>query len=328
MTPIWTVAADGQDISDRLAAYLVSLSVTDQDGMESDELAIEVADPAAQIALPRLGAILTVAIGYAHSGPVPMGRYAVDGVELATPPRALAIRAHAADLRGSLKTRETKGWEATTLGAIVAAIASKHSLTPSVAADLAGQSVPRQDQTNESDISFLTRLGQTYDALVSIKQDHLIMTRRGQGRTASGAPIPEVALLPADATAWRIALSDADRYTAVEARYRDLAQAKDLWTRAGAAAGKTAGDGVYRLRPTFPDQARAQAAADAKLAALARGNTALSLTLPGRTDLAAETPLLLTGFDKELDGRWIVTSATHRIDSAGYVVSLEGERAQ
>lgn len=42
------------------------------------------------------------------------------------------------------------------------------------------------------------------------------------------------------------------------------------------------GEAVYRLRQTYPDRDRAQAAAKAKAGELAHGKTSLSLTLPGR----------------------------------------------
>ena len=36
---------------------------------------------------------------------------------------------------------------------------------------------------------------------------------------------------------------------------------------------------------------------------------------------------MLSGFAPELDGRWIVTTATHTISDAGYVTSIEAKRA-
>jgi phage protein D len=41
--------------------------------------------------------------------------------------------------------------------------------------------------------------------------------------------------------------------------------------------------------------------------------------------IAAETSLELTGFGEQLDGRWLVTTATHTFDGAGYVTSVEAE---
>lgn len=100
--------------------------------------------------------------------------------------------------------------------------------------------------------------------------------------------------------------------------------------RGAAASGGDSGAspeaGVYRLRKTYTDAESAKTAAAAKLAALGRGTAQLSLSLPGRTELAAESPMTLAGFGDGIDGEWIIASVEHRIDSNGYQTSCEGER--
>lgn len=39
-------------------------------------------------------------------------------------------------------------------------------------------------------------------------------------------------------------------------------------------------------------------------------------------------PLTLAGFGEGIDGRWVLTSVTHRLDSGGYVTEVEGERPE
>lgn len=324
MVPVWSVTADGTNVSARLADYLLSLRVTDRAGMESDDVEITVADPRAEIALPRLGAELTVALGYQSTGTIDLGSYVVDTVELSNPPRQMQIRGHSAELSGALKKRKTRGWQSTTIGAIVSTIAGEHGLTPAVATDLASLAVARIDQTNESDPSFLTRLGQEHDAIASIKSGRLLFARRGQGTAVSGAEITPVELAPAQVTRWRLAISEAEKYTAVEARHYTRETASEEWVR----SGEGEGDAVLRLRQTYPDRARAQAAADARLAALARGQSSASLTLPGDPSIAAETPLTLVGFDPALDGRWIVTTVSHVLDGSGLRTDIDAESGE
>lgn len=326
MRPIWTLTADGENVTARLADYLLSLSVTDQAGMESDELDVTVADPLAQIAWPKHGASLTVAIGYAHTGTVAMGTFLVDTVEVSSPPRQIAIRAHAADLAKGFKTQRTKSWEDKTLGTIVGELAQAHGLTPRIASDLAGIQVARWDQTNESDMSCLTRLAQAYGAIATVKEGNLLFVRRGAATSASGQALGAVTLKPEEVTSWRVSLGDQDKYAAVEARHYDRDQAEESWEREE--LDTDGGEAVYRLRQTYPDRDRAKAAAKAKAGELARGKTSLALTLPGRTALGAEVPLTLAGFGDGIDGRWVLTSVTHRVDSGGYVTEVEGERPE
>jgi phage protein D len=90
----------------------------------------------------------------------------------------------------------------------------------------------------------------------------------------------------------------------------------------------TSGTGpTVRLRTTFQDPALAQTAVDSKVAAIARQAYTLTLTRPGRPTLAAETPLELSGFAPEVDGRWIITEASHHLDARGYVTALQAQRA-
>jgi phage protein D len=322
--PVWTLTADGTDISSRLGEFLVSLVVSDKSGLESDELTVEVADPRSEIAWPRHGARLAIALGYAHTGAVSMGEYTVDEIELSNPPRRWSIRARAAELREpALKARRTRSWESTTVGAVIADVAKGARLVGKVSPALASKSIARLDQTNESDLALLTRLSRQFDAISTVKAGVLLFTPRGKGQAVSGQALPAITLKPEDVTEWRVSLADRDSYTAVEARWYDRDAAEEVWTR----AGQGDGDAVFRLRRTYTDRAAAQAAAEAKLGALGRGTALLTLSLPGMTALAAETPLTLVGFGDGVDGRWVLTSAEHRIEGGGYRTSVEGERA-
>ena len=51
-----------------------------------------------------------------------------------------------------------------TFGALVATIAGEHGLKAAVSSDLAKNQVGHNDQVNESDIAFLTRIAYRYDA--------------------------------------------------------------------------------------------------------------------------------------------------------------------
>jgi phage protein D len=330
MKPAWSVTANGADITARLVDYLLGLSITDQAGMESDELEIVVADPQAKMSMPTLGAELSVKLGYQPGGLIDMGRWSVDAVDLELAPRAWRIVAHAADLRGPLRSRRSVGWANTTLGAIVGEIATRNGLGSVVSSDLSGVSIPRIDQTNESDISFLTRLGQLFDAMATVKTGYLLFSRRGRGLGASGQPIEPVTLQLTDVTEGRVSLAQTEDYSAVDARWRDIVKKQDVWIRAGDGGTPGEGDqaqGIYRLRGVFPDAETARAAATAKLASLSRGTSTLSLQLPGRADIAAETPVILAGFADDFDGRWITTRAQHTLDDGGYQLQIEAERA-
>jgi phage protein D len=302
----------------------MALTITDQDGIESDELSITVADPRADIPWPRHGVSLSVSLGYAHTGAQDMGVFVVDTVELSHPPRQWEIRAKAVDFgSGKLKVRRSRAWESTTLGAVVSDIAKANGLTGKTSAELASKAIARLDQTTESDLSLLTRLSRQFDAIATVKAGTLLFAQRGQGAAVSGAALPETTIMQTECSEWRVSIADQDTYTAVEARFYDRNSAEEIWTRAGSGEG----DQVFRLRRTYPDRASAQAAAEAKLGALGRGSALLSLSMPGRPSMACESPIVLEGFGDGVDGRWIATAATHRLDDSGYVVEVDAEKS-
>lgn len=60
-------------------------------------------------------------------------------------------------------------------------LAQEHELTPTVDQIPADIKIPHIDQTNENDANFLTRLGQRYDVIAPVKDEHLLFVRRGRG---------------------------------------------------------------------------------------------------------------------------------------------------
>ncbi|WP_170855331.1 hypothetical protein, partial [Escherichia coli] len=52
--------------------------------------------------------------------------------------------------------------------------------------------------TNESDGSFLMRLARQYGAIASVKNGNLLFIRQGQGKSASGKPLPVITITRKD----------------------------------------------------------------------------------------------------------------------------------
>ena len=78
--PAFQLFADGIDVTSRINDRLLSLNVKDAAGHESDTLSFEVDDRDGLVALPREKAKLGCWLGYAESGLVYMGLFAVDDV--------------------------------------------------------------------------------------------------------------------------------------------------------------------------------------------------------------------------------------------------------
>ena len=322
MKPVFRVIADSIDVTAAIADRLLSLTISDAAGMDGDTAEIVVDDRDWRLALPRTGAELTISMGYQEAGLALMGVFVVDELVISGTPAQLAIRARAADLRRSMKRPRTRSWEATTIGAIVAAIASEHGYAPGCAAALAAETIGHIDQVDESDLHFLTRLARQRGAVAKPAGKTLIFAPAGQAKSLTGMDLPAVTIGRLDDRAsYEVTIAERGKYPAVTARYWDSAAALEVPITAGN------GEPVYTIGRRYPDRDAADSAARAKLAAFARGSATLRLTCPGDARLAAEGRIIVTGIRSGVDGEWTVTRVAHRIDRGGYACDIEAEAA-
>lgn len=327
LKPEFKLLANGGDITGTVQSRLKSLRFTDEAGMESDvlDVVLEDADPDNPIQMPPTGAELELFLGY-DGAAQRMGLFVVDEIELAGWPGEMRITAHAAPFdtsksgKANLQTQKTRSWpKDTKLSAMVAKIAKEHGMDGAVSQSLASVTLPHLDQSDESDMHFLVRIARKYDAVVKPAAGKLVVAKRGESKSVSGQALPPVTLAPADVSTFRVALSKRENSGSVVAAWHETKKAKRHTVTVGS------GEPVTRLRQQYANEAMAKAAATAELDKRARQQRKLSLTLPGRTDLAAEAPLTLAGFRDGVDGEWLITSVDHTLDNAGYVCTIAAE---
>ncbi|EPN9542074.1 phage late control D family protein [Cronobacter malonaticus] len=356
LTPAFMLTINSKDITGNISARLKSLTLTDNRGFEADQLDIELDDADGLVELPLRGAVLTLFLGWQGFALVGKGSFTVDEVEHRGAPDTVTIRARSADFRGSLNSRREESWHDTTLGGVVEAIAARNKLGSSVAPELAKIPVPHVDQSQESDVKFLTRLAGLNGGEVSVKAGKLLLLKAGKGVTASGKAIPQVTISRGDGDRHQFSIADRGAYTGVTAKWlhtkdpKPQAQKvklrrKEKEKKPGAAAHPKAkapakvpearegeymageSDNVFALTTIFASKAQAMRAAQAKWDKLQRGVAEFSISLAmGRADLYPETPVRVTGFKRVIDEQsWIITKVTHSLSNGGFTTSLELE---
>ncbi|MCC4622236.1 phage late control D family protein [Xanthomonas cassavae CFBP 4642] len=320
--PQWRVVLDGTDITERIAPRLLDLTLTECRSGEADQLDLRIHDHDGKMALPKRGVRLTVALGWKDTGLVDKGAFIVDEVEYSGAPDIITVRARSADLTASARTRRERSWHNTTLGAVLKTLASEHGLTPRVAEALARTKLSHLDQANESDMNLLTRLGHRFDAVATVKGGALVFAPIGAGTTATGKPLPTVALTRRDGDQHRYSVADRDAYTGVRAYWVDKGKAR----RQSVLAGKD--DNVKRLRESYANEATARQHAHAELERARRGAAKFDYSLAiGRADLFPEQRITVSGFKPEIDAQsWLIAKATHTASgSSGFTTALELE---
>ena len=320
MTPAFEILAGQSDVTAAIRDRLLSLTLTDESGYQSDSLEIQLDDREGEIKLPRRGVTLDVRLGFQETGLAKMGHFTVDEVEVKGPPATLAVRARSADLRDELKDQKTRSWSDTTLEAVVAEIAADHGLTLRMPPPPPTIHLPHLDQSNESDLHLLTRLARRWDYVFKLSGKRLAFVPAGQGLAASGEPVTAVTIRREQVKDYRAVLADRGKYRSVVAHWQDQEGGKRVSERAGE------GEPVFVLRHTYPDAEQAKSAAQARLARLARGRSTVSVTLAsGDPKLRAQSRVTLIGFRSGVDEEWIATKVVHKLNNSGYSTSVDAE---
>lgn len=320
--PLFRLTVDGHDIAHLISPRLMSLELTDNRGVEADQLSITLSDHDGLLSIPPKGAILRLWLGWSDTGLVDKGTYTVDEIEHSGAPDVLSIRARSADLRKGLKTKRERSWSNTTLGEVLGDIAIGNGLTATIADALVGLPILQVDQANESDANLISRLGEEFDVVASVKAGCLLCMPAGGGKSVSGLDLPHITLTRADGDQHRYLQADRDSYDGVRAYYYDVNSAKKQEAIAGG------GDNLKDLRHTYSDQQSALRAARSEFKRLQRGSSTLSYSLAmGRPDLIPELTYTLQGVKAEIDEIiWYGGNVQHSLTAdGGYTVSLELE---
>ncbi|WNO10565.1 contractile injection system protein, VgrG/Pvc8 family [Teredinibacter sp. KSP-S5-2] len=318
MTPDFRLEANDDDITELIRKRLISLRVTDEAGIKSDALEIQLDDEGSHINWPETGAVLTLKLGYKETGLSKLGLYSVDEVEYSGPVLRMTIRAKAADMRKTIKAQKKRFWEDTTLYDVVKAV-SPDDLTPGVSQALRDIGFTYLEQNNESDLHFLTRIANENGAVVKPTNGYLIVAPKGETISISGQSLPVTIIQPSIIKRFRFTQAERNKYASVIAYWQDTDNAEKQLVRVGE------DDPSFGLRHTYPNIDEAKRAAAAKFKQLQRGLGNLELTLLGNADIQAESRIRLEGVRPPIQGEYAVTRVEHTFSSRGFITTCSAE---
>ena len=308
-----------QDITQVVSSRLITLSLTDNRGLEADTLDLELSDHDGKLALPPRNAIISLALGWKGKPLIDKGQYSVDEVQFsggAGSADRLTIRARAADLKGSFSEQKERSFDKKTLGEMIDIIAKENQLKSQVEKELASRFIDHIDQTNESDINLLTRLAEEHDAMCTVKNGTLLFMPLGKGKTVTGKDIPLRKITRKNGDNYNFSIAESENYKAVRVYWHDTATGKrgeiiidkntKIVKKQRMTKGRTLKDGTVKgrrltkikyntieqkapvesdndkiksLRVTYPSEARAITVAKSAFDKLKRGVATFSLNL-------------------------------------------------
>lgn len=335
--PVFVLSYEQKNITSDITPYVRSVTYTDYLSGQSDELEVELEDADGRWVrhwYPGKGDTLSLKIGYEAAPLLPCGAFEIDEIEFAQPPATVSIRGLATGIKKSVRTRESRPFENTTLAAIAQRIAKRNKLT--LTGKIRDIRIDRVTQYQERDVEFLTRLAREYGYAFKIVGRKLVFTELADLRDGG-----TVATLKAtDLISIRMRDKIKDVYQEAKGKYHDpktkklvvygvkgdqVTEVGQTTTSAKKQSGQSTSSDTLKLS-SRGSKAAVQAKTQAALEAANLQQTAGDLTVPGNPKLVAGTTFELADCGK-LSGKYLVESARHRLDrGGGYITELEVKR--
>lgn len=217
--PAWILSYENESVTDLLGPMVTGVTFTDHVHGKSDEVELTVEDSDSRWRgtwYPSEGDRIELKIGREGFPLLPCGSFSVDEIELGHSPRTAAIRGLAVPVSAPMRTVVTRGYDDTTLRAVVEQVASRHSMT--VLGDIAELPFRRITQSREHDLAFLKRLAEQFGYAFNVRGPQLIF----YPLVDLEAVDPVIVLTPGDllpGTTWQG--SSQHTYAACEVAYLD-----------------------------------------------------------------------------------------------------------
>jgi phage protein D len=318
MTPLFDIQLRNTSLFEKIQPYLIGLTITDEPGLKSDKLDLVLADQ--NLDIPQIGDLLKISLGYKETGLYDMGIFAIDGYALSH--NEMRITAHAADFLEDFTNPKSRSFENTSLANIIQTIAAEHNIPARISPELNNINFTAVHQTSESDLHFLTRLGQQFNILIKPAGNCLVAMPSGHGFSTSGSHLPEVTLTPDSTINWSLEFLKKEQIPSVTAKGYDTDNAEEFFESVGE-EDYSEGNIGYSLRGLYPTREAAKTAAKAVYEKLTQKAYTFTAEIPGNPNILAESNLKLTGFRSGIPTVWIISRSTHSLSSTGYRTSLE-----
>lgn len=312
--PFIEVSIDGKTVHDAFYQRLNSATIRDEPGQGSDTLELVFDDVGNEIEIPEKGAKITVRFGFRGIGVWKMGTFVYEQAKYSfgSDGERLTLSGKSAELRADVKEPLSEHFDDQTIGQIVEQLAKRHGYKAKVSPQLASVKLDYIARTEQSSADFLTRLADRTGALFSVKDGTFLFMKRGS--------LPAITISKGDCVDGEFSVEPRPKYGKTAAGWYDRKKNRTVYEE-----HSTGLDGpVRRLRTVFASQAEAKKAAEAEGGRLNRATGKGSITLAGRPEIMADTPINATDFRKEFNGEWRAGAVEHRFDET-YTTNIELE---
>ncbi|MEI7475346.1 MAG: Cro/Cl family transcriptional regulator [bacterium] len=316
LTPIFKIEYENKDITANISPNIISVSYTDFEHGQSDEIEIQVEDKDnlwKSQWYPSKGDTLKLNIGYIGEKLLNCGSFEIDELEFHAPPDTITIKALAANIKKALRQTNSAAYSNKTLKQIAQEIADKHKLT--LVGSIQDIKIERITQHKKRDLDFLKNLAEEYGYIFKISDNKLTFYETAKLKSA----ISTVIINKQDLISYSI--KDKSQYSACEVVYHDPKRKKIV---SSTVKGNSVKADAIKIN------SRCENSQQAKLKAQAAMNK--NAPVEGTITIIG-TPYLVAGLNIELkglyhlSGKYHIKSSKHAIDRmSGYKTELEIEK--
>ena len=318
--PAFKLEASGKDITNTIRQNLISLSFTDKEGNESDEISFTLFGIYAK---PVFGDKLKLWLGYENELYL-CGTFSVQTTSRDYKAQTTEVRATAVNFASPAKEKRRVSWENTTLFGIAKKIASANTL--SLKTSGSDQNIASVIQDNVSDIEFLYDLCVKFGFLMAVKNGAIIITAKDAkgdasqtSNTSKNENLPTFTLNLTDLYSLEITEANRNSYTAVIVEWQDIEAGKVKSIKVGSA------DQVYKMQiaqPKSDNEAFKQA--EAKLNELQRGGINGRCSCEGK-NIIAGGKIKFGGVPGLEANEFSIKEVSHKLSTSGYEIDIEFE---
>lgn len=326
------IAFDGVDITKSIKPYFLSMTYTDNEEDETDDLQIELQDrdgiwmekwltqaiDAAAAAKLRMQAVI-VRKNWNSNGKddvFPCGSFELDSVEAAGPPRTVTLQGTSLAFSTSIRqTKKSKAWESYSLSGIAREMAAGAGMTLMYEA-AADPQYTRVEQIKTSDIEFLSTL--CHNAGISLKAAGKVLVLFDQSAYESKSAVYTIRRGWTGYLSYALSSGSAgEKYASCRVSYVD--QSGRCIAATATDPEQTDSKTAQRLEVTARVASVGEAAALAEklLRMHNKYEKTATFTLPGNPNLAAGMTVTLEGWGA-WSGKYIVKKAIHTVNASGY----------
>lgn len=325
---VQVIGPSGGDLVARLGKRLVSVSISDVAGSESDALTFVVAVDPPFPSTPPKGTRYAAYLGWSARSPRLMGIYTVQSSDIGGDAEAgytMTVTSRASDFVDTMKRVDSEHFEQETAGGIFQKLAGRNGMVAVVDQEIASLPIAYRLRWNQSVVDFASDLADEVGGTMKLAGGKMVVQPRGDGKSGGGLTLPTLIVPFSSVYSFSVQVEVRGEFKETGGAWFDPAKGQKKIEKSGGPGQAS----EYLPAHPFADQEMAKRGGKAAGREVARKSATGSFDMAGELAATGESPVKLLNFGSELDGLKLVASGIeHKVtfdEGGGWVTTVQVE---